>query len=139
MKIPIGLGGAIMQFPINALLYSLLTLFIWSCSVFSPHSAGSVRNPSVSASSESCIQLSLSLLQDGAGPKKTGLKLSELPFLDLTEVKAQKKFKKLAELNTGAEDQEKSYYILAHLKKNAPELDESQILKKYRELFRSCD
>ena len=97
---------------------------------FSSHAPSSLED-------QSCLGLVGPLLNGASEAPEMALK--DLPAINLTEVKANAKFKKIAELNPNLENREKSYYIMAYLKKDMPGASDDQLLKKYRELFRSCD
>lgn len=81
-----------------------------------------------------CGGLVNELLQ-GWKPPKMGTSIVDL---DLTDFKKNPSFQALADMNGLEENREKSYQILALLKKRYPEANDNVLVRHYKSAFRKC-
>ena len=95
------------------------------------------RTPSsVSMKQQSCSQ-AISVFTTKS-QKIYSLKELSLKEINLTTVKSDVNFRELASVNGNEEIQEKTFYILALIKKQYPDESTDQIISRYSKMLKEC-
>lgn len=95
------------------------------------------RTPSsVPMEQRSCSELISNFT--GVSQKNYSISALENLKIDIQSIKDNSTYKALAHLNGNEEVREKTYYILALLRKHYPNELEDKIIKRYRDMLKDC-